>query len=61
MTEREGIREEKVPMIRVHGGNRKRAMQACEVQSLTGGFFMFEDEAQSSDRVMLKRMMKIGW
>ena len=34
---KEAIREEKQPIIRISGGNRKRAILACEVQELTGG------------------------
>ena len=38
--EKQELRERKTPMIRISGGNRKRPLLACEIQELTGGYFM---------------------
>ena len=61
MAKKEEIKENNTLVTREHGDNRKTAsMQACEVQSLTGGHFIDCEEAQMSDNMMLKRRRKIG-
>ena len=57
--EKTEIRERKSPMIRIEGGNRKKGFLACEIQAMTGGHFMWEDEMRSSDALMIKKMKEI--
>lgn len=58
--EKDDIRKEKSSMIRIEGGNRRKGFPACEMQSLTGGHFMWDDEVRGDDAPMIRKMKKIG-
>ena len=60
ISEKDLLKEERTPMLRIAGGNRSRGKMACEIQELTGGYFMWEDDVHSSDATVTRRMKDIG-
>ena len=58
---KEELRELRTPVIHIDGGNRKRGTQACEIQALSGGYFLWKTEKSAAlDLMTLEKIKRIG-
>ena len=55
--EKEKLRERIVPVVRFQGGCKRKGLQACEIQSLAGGYFL-EDLAEIEENISMIEGMK---
>ena len=54
-------RELRTPVIHIDGGNRKRGTQACEIQALSGGYFLWRTPKSATlDLMTLEKIKRIG-
>ena len=55
------LRELRTPVIHIDGGNRKRGTQACEIQALSGGYFLWQTpKSRNLDLLTLDKIKRIG-
>ena len=52
------IRELKVLVIMIDGGSRRRGIQACEIQHMKGGYYVWETENSGRLDVMTSERMR---
>ena len=58
---KEEIRELKMPVIMVDNGSRRRGIQACEIQHMLGGYYVWETEKSTKLDVMtLDKIKRAG-
>ena len=58
--EREQIREEKIPVLRIEGGNSHQASLSCLAHALTGGLFAWENTNGTGGTQIAKRRKGVG-
>ena len=54
VNELEEVTAHKRPVIRMHGGKNGRAVKMCEVQHLTGGFYLWDAPKCRNDALILE-------
>ena len=61
---KDGLRDDRPPIIRMHEGNRRRALQVCEIQNLMGGYYIWQTSSTASSRksdlMMLDKVRRCG-
>ena len=59
--EKDILRELKMPVIRMTGGDKDRSLQACEIQNSIGGYYVWETGKSSThDILTLRKVKKAG-
>ena len=55
------LREIRTPVIHIDGGNRKRGTQICEIQALSGGYFLWQTpKSHNLDLMTHERIKRMG-